>query len=105
MLGIGKEAAIFFYACVSGGVIICAYEILRLFRKIVNHSLLAVGVEDFFFWIGVSIYLFRQIYNTTYGSIRWFFVLGVVLGIIIANFVRSLIGKLYKKIRKKSLKK
>ncbi|MBA4701594.1 MAG: spore cortex biosynthesis protein YabQ [Ruminococcus sp.] len=104
MLGIGKEAVIFFYAGLSGIVVLFSYQILRLLRHLIRHHIAVINLEDFFYWIGVSVYLFRQMYKTTYGSIRWFFVLGVVCGIIFANFVLSLAKKTYGKI-KKSLEK
>ena len=38
------------------------------------------------------------------GSIRWFFILGVVCGIVLANFILSIAKKIYGKM-KKSLEK
>ena len=104
MLGIGKEAFIFLYAGISGIVILFSYQMLRLLRRMVPHHMAVVNLEDLLYWLGVSAYLFRQMYMTTYGSIRWFFVLGVVWGIIRANSVISLAKKMYGKI-KKSLEK
>lgn len=100
MLGIGKEALIFLYAGLSGIVILLCYQILRLFRRLILHHIVIVNLEDLLYWLGVSIYLFRQMYRTTYGSIRWFFVLGVVCGILLANFALSLAKKMYRKIKK-----
>ena len=76
MLGIETEVVIFFYAALTGMVLFCGYQILLLIRRLVRHHPLAVGVEDIGFWLLVSAYVFRQMYCTTYGSIRWFFVLG-----------------------------
>lgn len=100
MLGIGKEIAIFLYAGLSGIVILLSYQILRILRRLIKHHIIVVNLEDSLFWIGVSIYLFRQMYKTTYGSIRWFFVLGVVCGVITANFVLTLGKKIYTKLHK-----
>lgn len=105
MLGIGKEALIFLYAGLSGIVILLCYQFLRLFRRLIAHHIVVVNLEDLIYWLGVSIYLFRQMYRTTYGSIRWFFALGVVCGIIIANFTLSLVKKMCKKIEKSLEKK
>lgn len=104
MLGIGQETFIFFYAGLSGIVILLSYQILRLLRRLIGHHIIVINLEDFFYWIGVSAYLFRQMYKTTYGSVRWFFVLGVVSGIILTNFVLSFLKKMYVK-KKKSLEK
>ena len=65
MLGIGKEAVIFVYAGLSGIVAFSCYQILLLLRELVPHSAAAVSTEDFFYWIGISAYLFRQMYHTT----------------------------------------
>ncbi len=102
MLGIGKEAAVFLYAGLSGIVTFSCYQILILFRKLIRHSVAAVNFEDFIFWLGVSMYLFRQMYYTTYGNIRWFFVLGVVLGNFLAFFVKKFVKKFSPKQREKS---
>ncbi len=104
MLGIGAEAAIFLYAVLSGMTVLCAYRIMTCVREIIPHNTWAVGAEDFFFWLLISGYLFRQMYVTTYGSIRWFFVLGVVCGIIAAEFVIKLVKKICVNA-KKSLEK
>ena len=84
MLGIETEVVIFFYAALTGMVLFCGYQILLLIRRLVRHHPLAVGVEDIGFWLLVSAYVFRQMYCTTYGSIRWFFVLGIAVGLLTA---------------------
>lgn len=105
MLGIGKEAFIFLYAGLSGIVILCSYQILRLLRRLIGHHIVIVNLEDVIYWLGVSAYLFRQMYKTTYGSIRWFFVLGVVCGIVFANLLLFLAKKIYRKMKKNLEKK
>lgn len=88
MLGIGTEAVIFFYAWLSGCIIFIVYQVLIQIRKLIRHSIKMVNLEDFLFWIGVGIYLFRQMYRTTHGTIRWFFVLGVILGSLSAWLIK-----------------
>ena len=100
MLGIGTEAGIFLYAGLSGAVVFLAYGVLVCFRKIVPHRNLAAGLEDFAFWLIVSGYLFRQMYETTYGSIRWFFVLGVVCGALLAYAAGILAKKMFVIVKK-----
>ena len=105
MLGIGKEAVIFVYAGLSGIVTFSCYQILLLLRKLVPHSAAAVSTEDFFYWIGISAYLFRQMYHTTYGSVRWFFVLGLAVGSFLAFFCKILLKKTFAKWKNKLEKK
>lgn len=90
MLGIEKEAAIFLYACLSGTELYLVYQVICYFRSLVRHSMWVINFEDIIYWLFVSIYLFRQMYRTTYGEIRWFFVLGVISGVLTAHrFKRS----------------
>ena len=100
MLGIETEVVIFFYAALTGMVLFCGYQILLLIRRLVRHHPLAVGVEDIGFWLLVSAYVFRQMYCTTYGSIRWFFVLGIAAGLLTAVGVQHLLKRIFRKLKK-----
>ncbi len=101
MSGISTEAAVFFYAGLSGMTVLSAYGILVCIRRIIPHSAAAVNIEDLIFCVGTSGYLFRQMYATTYGSVRWYFILGVVCGGLLEYFVIFSVKKLYVKSRKK----
>lgn len=101
MYGIGREASIFLCACLSGIVVAVIYQILTVFRSVVKHSYAASNVEDFFYWIGTGIYLFYQMYSTTYGIVRWYFILGVMLGFFASKVLISQIAKGLTKIQKK----
>ena len=98
MIGIEKELLIFLTAFLSGLFLRVAYRCLECFRDIVKHSYLAVGIEDLFYWIFVEMYLFVQIYHTTSGSIRWYYILGVVGGACLMSWILKKIEKLCKKI-------
>lgn len=101
ILGIGRETCVFLYAVLSGITAMAAYGILLCFRKIIPHGYRMMGVEDFVFWIGVSIYVFRRIYETTNGTIRWFFVLGALLGAGMCGGLIRAAGKISVKVKKK----
>lgn len=100
MFGIGKEAAIFLYAALSGSVLYFSYQVLYWVRKLIPHAVWVVNIEDLLFWLGVSIYLFRQMYRTTYGEIRWFFLVGVIGGSVIASYIFKFLGKIRCKCQK-----
>ena len=87
MRGIEKEAAAFFCAVLSGGVAVYSYQILNVIRSLWKHGKKLINTEDVIYWLGISGYLFYQIYKTTYGIIRWHFVLGVVAGAAFANCI------------------
>ena len=89
---------VFLAAVVSGAIVRLVYQCIRCFRRIVSHTLAAIGAEDLIFWLGSAVYLFVQIYHTSDGSIRWYFVLGVVLGVAFMWVFLDREEKLFKKI-------
>ena len=108
MPGIREEFIVFVLAVLSGAIIRLIYKCISCFREIVKHSLAVIGVEDFIFWTGAALYLFVQIYHTSDGSIRWYFILGVVLGAFLSAFFIRKAEKLHKKMyarRKKNFPK
>ncbi len=99
MLGINREATIFLSACLTGNLLYLVYCALCIFRNLIRHSGVWVSAEDMFYWIFAGIYLFTEIYRTCNGSIRWYFVVGVLLGAILTA---AIIRKFLKKIIAKS---
>ncbi len=85
MQGIEKELITFAVAVFSGAIIRLVYRCLSIFREIVKHSLVLIGIEDLMFWVCAGFYLFVQIYQTNSGSIRWHFILGVVSGAVLMS--------------------
>ena len=99
MPGIHEEMMVFLIAVVSGAIVRLVYQCIRCFRRIIVHDLAAVSAEDMIFWLGSAVYMFVQIYHTSDGSIRWYFVLGVALGTIFMTVflrgVQNLSEKIY----------
>ena len=79
---IREEVIIFLVSVVTGTMLRLVYQSIVVFRQLVEHSLLIIGIEDIFFWLGAALYVFVQIYHTSDGRIRWYFILGVALGVI-----------------------
>lgn len=98
MLGIRGEILGLLTAILSGGIVRIWYQCLICFRYVIKHKLIAIEIEDLLFWIGTAFYLFVQIYHTSNGSIRWYFVLGIVLGVLISTIFCKKIEKSLKKI-------
>lgn len=98
MPGIKEEMVVFLVAVLSGAIVCLVYQCIRCFRRIVAHRLAVIGAEDMVFWIGSAVYMFVQIYHTSDGSIRWYFLLGVVLGVVLMSVFLNGAGKLLKKI-------
>ena len=95
ILGIEKELSVFLQAALAGNLIYLVYSAIRVVRRIIKHNLFFVSMEDLIFWIGTGIYLFIKIYQTSNGSIRWYFVIGVLAGGILTHFIIFKITKKY----------
>ena len=95
-----QELLVFFSACLTGVNVRAGYEILIFLRKMIIHNNLVKGIEDLFYWIFMSAYIFSQIYATMYGSIRWYFLLGLVFGVAVIQKLISSGEKIHKKTRK-----
>lgn len=101
MIGIGEEISIFLQAFLTGSIVFFSYNCIRVIRRIVKHNLFFVSVEDFLFWGSTSIYLFVEMYRTSDGRIRWFFVIGAVVGLLAMYGVTVPFRKLYRKFQKR----
>ena len=98
MHGIEVEGLSFLEAVLTGMTVCSVYTCLRVLRRIVRHAPAAIAAEDLFFWLATAFYMFVQIHHTTSGSIRWYFILGVVLGSVFFSFLSKIPGKLRKKL-------
>lgn len=71
----------FFLASIALGLLFAlAYDVLRIFRRILKQNLLAVSAEDFLFWLFAGLMGFRVIYVYNYGIVRWYALFGMVSG-------------------------
>ena len=96
---IREEIMIFFTAVLTGAVLRTAYRCISCLREWIRHEPVAIELEDLFYWIAASIYFFVQIYHTSDGVIRWYFILGVVLGAIF-GWMKKLHKKIYTRSHK-----
>ena len=87
-MGIGKELFIFLLAVLAGAIVRLAYRCISCLREVVHHAYWVIELEDLIYWIGTAIFLFVQIYYTSSGSVRWYFILGVGIGGIIMSVFR-----------------
>lgn len=102
ILGIEKELSVFLQAVLAGNLVYLVYCVLRIFRRIVKHNLFWVSLEDVLYWLGTGVYLFIQIYKTSSGTIRWYFVVGVLAGGMLTHYiVQKIVKKYVAKFKKK----
>lgn len=72
-----------------GVIILVIYDVLRIFRRVFPHSNVWIGIEDFFYWIAVSFFIFSILFRVNNGSVRWFSVIGIFLGMVLYNITLS----------------
>ena len=71
-----------------------AYDLLRLFRRLVHHGRFAVDVEDLLYWTICFFASFTILYYANNGVIRFVAVLGAALGMLLYSVT---IGKIFVK--------
>lgn len=96
------EFVLFLYAMYFGVEIAFAYDLLRIFRRVVGHNRLAMAFEDFLYWLWVGVKAFLMLYEYHNGSLRFYTILGVCAGIFLYTVS---IGTLFVKYSAKLLNK
>lgn len=87
--GIRQEFQVAIYAFVCGSVITVVYDLIRILRRIWSHDHFWIGVEDLFFWIWTSLWIFSVLYRENDGSFRMYTILSMVLGMLLYHKVLS----------------
>ena len=82
------------HAFFMGIYITFVYDLLRILRRVVPHSMFAVSVEDLAFWIYCAGKVFLLMHHESDGTLRWFAVLGALVGMLL---YRKTIGALFVK--------
>ena len=96
------EAWLLMLSLATGGWLMLVYDTLRVFRLMIRHSAFAVGLEDFFYWIGAGIVTFNLLYQQNDGGLRAYVIGGVLGGMILYD---RLISRIFFKGLKKLGKK
>lgn len=84
-----KEADVLLASFFTGMALLLVYDLLRIIRRLIPHSIWAVGTEDLLFWIGGAVVLFAMLYRENSGYIRGFSIGGVLLGMLLYSFAFS----------------
>ena len=96
------EAWLLMLSLATGGWLMLVYDTLRVFRLMIRHSAFAVGLEDFFYWIGAGVVTFNLLYQQNDGGLRAYVIGGVLGGMILYD---RLISRIFFKGLKKLGKK
>ena len=86
---IGNEASFFAISTLCGMGLVLVYDILRIFRRIVIHGNLWVGIEDICYWCFCTIVVFLLLYQKNAGMLRAFAFFGILVGGAIYSFLFS----------------
>ncbi len=78
--GLEVQLGLFFQSVLLGAVMVFLYDLLRIIRRVFLHGIIWISVEDFFYWLTVSVYFFLRLCQVNDGIIRAFIVLGMVFG-------------------------
>ena len=109
---------LFLMSMLRGIGVAVAYDVLRIFRRVVKTSRWLYYIQEILFWLAEALLIFRLLYIYDDGAIRSYTMLGLVAGMVlytwligrwlpdwlgkrIVKFVNSL-RNLLKKIRKPS---
>jgi len=81
ILSMPAQAWLFLSTILVGACIGLFFDVLRIFRKTVPHSNIAVQIEDLLFWLTVTIAVFYFMLLRNFGEIRLFSIIGIALGL------------------------
>ncbi len=96
---IQTEARLLMMSVLTGAGLMALYDVLRLFRLLVRHGWLWIGLEDLAYWIFSGFATFYLLYLETDGGLRLCAIGGVLLAMIVYDRVFSTnFLKLLKKI-------
>lgn len=110
-----SELMLFGIAVIWGVCFNAVYGMLKIFRQYVRHNAVFTGIEDFIYCVVTGIILFKNIFDSNDGIIRWYILFGTALGMWLhyktiggmlfrisqkfADRIKSFAGKIIKKCR------
>ncbi|MGN0482846.1 MAG: spore cortex biosynthesis protein YabQ [Lachnospiraceae bacterium] len=80
-----READFFLLSLVCGAALVFAYDLLRIVRELLIHSVAALAAEDLFYWLFAFSVIFYLLNEKNDGMVRLFFLLGVCAGMLLYN--------------------
>ncbi len=83
-MGMSAEVRYQFYlfgmALLWGGGLCLAYDILRIFRRLIRHRGWMINGEDVLYWLAAAAVFYSLLFRYNQGEIRIFIVLGMIFG-------------------------
>lgn len=99
---ISGEALRFLRFMLVGFLLILAFDLLRILRRLIPHRTGMVAVEDMLYCIGSAIFIFIMLCRENDGAIRGFCMLGMSVGMLLCNYAISpwLVKEIVKVLKK-----
>lgn len=82
---IQEEISVFLEAAWYGMFIAVFYDVLRVLRRVIKHSDIIVGIQDYLFWVIVGIVVFSMIFQSNDGIVRGYIFLALLIGAYVYN--------------------
>ena len=86
---ISGEALRFLRFILTGILLILAFDLLRILRRLIPHRTGMVAVEDMLYCTGSAIFIFIMLCRENDGAIRGFCMLGMSVGMLLCNYAIS----------------
>lgn len=68
---------------IRGVLILALYDVIRIFRRVVPHGILAVALEDAAYWLATALLVFQLLYRENDGAVRGYALLAVAAGMFL----------------------
>lgn len=86
---ISMEAVFLGISILAGAALFLLYDVLRIFRRIVPHGNLWIGVEDLLYWMIYTGVVFVMLYRENDGRVRGFAIGGLIFGMFFYFLILS----------------
>ena len=83
------EAELAVHSFLLGLILMVSYDLLRLLRLLIPHNALAIGIEDFIYWIYCALMTFWLLFLENSGVLRAYVIIGVFIGMILYDRIVS----------------
>ncbi|MBH1940737.1 spore cortex biosynthesis protein YabQ [Mobilitalea sibirica] len=88
-IAITVELQFFLISILWGVILLFAYDILRVIRRLIKHNSFFLAFEDLIFWVIASVFIFAMLYVKNNGIIRGFSVMGMGIGMVVYHYILS----------------
>lgn len=88
-LEIMDQGWLFLYGIFCGSCLLLAYDMLRIWRRVVKHGVIWMAVEDVVYWCICACVIFAMLYRQNDGRIRGFVMMAIAFGMLLYNFLLS----------------